>query len=176
MTRPLWTVRHVTSEAELPKTLEKGRAYFVSDEQVIIIDMGDGRGPVRYGDKPGPQGMAGEPIPQMQDMINDLALASVTTTNTIKELREKQRSYDDRIISMLADHADMISSSATDSASSILKLITIVSEKFRSYDDAISILAKTVSNLYPDYWGSHAGDGRSSVTTGEIITAAGKCS
>lgn len=83
MARIRWTVRHVETLEGLPEKLEIGRAYFVDDEQIIVIDHGDGRGVIKYGGKPGPQGIAGEPIPQLQEQILALAEASTRTSKNL---------------------------------------------------------------------------------------------
>ena len=89
MSRPYWTAKHVGTGTLLPKKLTKGRAYFVEDEQVIVVDHGDG--PITYGGKPGPQGQAGEPIPQLQDQIDKLAEASLRTLFDIWYLHSENR-------------------------------------------------------------------------------------
>ena len=87
MSKTYWRIRHVGTMSLLPKKLEKGRAYFVEDEQVIVVDMG--RGPVIYGGKPGPQGQAGEPLPQIQDQIDKLSEAALYTQDNIWRLTER---------------------------------------------------------------------------------------
>lgn len=81
-----WTVRHVESRENLPEKLERGRAYFVDDEQYIVIDFG--RGPVIYGGKPGPAGAAGEPNESMQGQIQHLAEASVRLSGVVKKVND----------------------------------------------------------------------------------------
>ena len=89
MSKPYWSTRHVPTLALLPDKLERGRAYFVDDEQYIVIDHGNG--PVTYGGKPGPQGERGDPQPQLEDMINDLAEASLKTSENIFRIDQKRR-------------------------------------------------------------------------------------
>ena len=86
MSRPYFTAKHVETMTLLPENLEVGRAYFVDDEQVIVIDHG--RGPVIYGNSPGPQGIAGEPIPQLQEQIDQLAEASLNHTKIIWDINK----------------------------------------------------------------------------------------
>ena len=74
-------VSHIEKLTLLPETLEHGRAYFVDDEQVIVIDHGQGA--VIYGGKPGPQGTAGEPSELVQSQIDNLADASLNTQSNI---------------------------------------------------------------------------------------------
>lgn len=87
MSRPYWRVKHVGTLSQLPDKLTRGRAYFVDDEQVIIIDHG--RGPVTYGGKPGPQGQAGEPLPRLQDQIDKLSEAELYTQETLWYLTQR---------------------------------------------------------------------------------------
>ncbi len=88
MPRPYFTARHLESMALLPDKLELGRVYFIDDEQIIVIDHG--RGPVIYGKSPGPQGIPGEPIPQLQDQIDQLAAASLTVQHTLWAINERE--------------------------------------------------------------------------------------
>lgn len=88
-TQPYWSAKHVRTLAELPAKLTLGRAYFVDDEQIIIIDHGSG--PVYYGAKPGPQGQPGEPIPILQNQIDSLTDASFKQTFLLDESLERLR-------------------------------------------------------------------------------------
>lgn len=81
MSAPYWSVKHVGTLSLLPEKLTRGRAYFVDDEQIIIIDHG--QGPVIYGGKPGPQGIAGEPSELVQSQIDNLADAALNTQSNI---------------------------------------------------------------------------------------------
>lgn len=173
MSRPIFSVRYLASEAQLPQKLERGRAYFIADEQVIILDMGDGRGPVRYGDKPGPQGMAGEPIPQLQGQIDDLAAASLQTTLNLFDISKDSKQKFEHLKNFIQENLDTLKSQNEETASAILRLLLIVHDKFTAYDDAFNILARTLANLYPATHGGHAGDGVTPINTGEIITADG---
>ena len=224
MSRPYFTAKHIESMALLPDNLEIGRAYFVDDEQVIVIDHG--RGPVIYGKSPGPQGIAGEPIPQLQDQINHLAEAELTTQRTIWDIneRETQRYHEtnkkiadtqkdiykaidretekvinaqilleERLISMHLEQgqaisnltdtvaanlehsdaeiqrvADIINANLEHSdaltlerfnfvkeltdrnAESIASLIDTLRVQFAKYDSALNILARSISELYPE--------------------------
>ncbi len=85
-------VSHIEKLTLLPETLELGRAYFVDDEGYIVIDHG--RGPIIYGNRPGPQGQAGEPIPQLQDQIDYLTEA---VFNILSEIMRMTQSYDSAI-------------------------------------------------------------------------------
>ncbi|MBQ7214934.1 MAG: hypothetical protein IJS39_02995 [Synergistaceae bacterium] len=208
MARPYFTARHLESMALLPDNLEIGRAYFVDDEQVIVIDHG--RGPVVYGKSPGPQGIAGEPIPQLQDQINSLAEAELTTQRTIWDIneRELQRhselrtkllqteqalteeisavedrainamfALESRLTSLHAEQDEQIQSLKSEvdanlqhsdselikrfehaeemsahNAEAITTLIETIHEQFQKYDSALSILAKSVAELYPEHY------------------------
>lgn len=74
-----WKAEHVNTLAELPEKLVKGRAYFISELGVVVIDHGDGLGPQFYGSRPGIQGPPGEPVPRMQSDIeaHSLAIANI---------------------------------------------------------------------------------------------------
>lgn len=87
MSRPYWSVRFVPTESALPSKLERGRAYFIGDKQVIIVDYGNG--PITYGGIPGPQGAPGEPQPMLQGQIDLLAEASIDTTKHLFEVNQK---------------------------------------------------------------------------------------
>ena len=170
MTKPLFSVKHVASLALLPKNLTIGRAYFVDDEQVIVINHGDGRGPVTYGGKPGPQGMAGEPVPSLQGQIDELASASLLHTINLNDFFNRTKIDFEHLKSLITDNIDMLKSQNEDNANAVLNLLLITSKKFAEYDSAINILAQTLSNFYPSSHGGTAGDGTNDTTTG-IITA-----
>ena len=91
----------------LPEKLTRGRAYFVDDEQVIVIDHG--QGPVIYGGKPGPQGQTGEPLPQIQDQIDKLSEAELYTQGTIWQLAQRTDARDEALqtdIDLLGNSTD----------------------------------------------------------------------
>ena len=207
----------------LPQKLVRGRAYFIDDEQVIVVDHG--KGPVIYGGKPGPQGQAGEPLPQLQDQIDNLAAAELLTQENIwrltersdkkisgvednlenlaEETSEKFSQTDTRISheaqiakdytdaleaqteqkfiqagqdlaqvaqsakdytdslhnlhtsdvihleNLISDSDSHLQSQVDNQTSAILSLIMTVQEKFTSYDNALAIITKAISNLYP---------------------------
>lgn len=170
MTRPLFSVKTVATEALLPAHLTVGRAYFVQDEQIIIIDHGDGRGPVRYGDKPGPQGIAGEPIPSLQGQIDELAFASLRTSINIHNINKKNKADIAHLQTLITDNLEMLKSQNVDNANAIMTLLVTVRDKFLEYDSALNILAHTLSNLYPSSHGGTSGDGSNNTPSG-IITA-----
>ena len=170
MTQPLFSIKHVATEALLPKKLTVGRAYFVADEKEIIIDHGDGRGPVRYGSKPGPQGIPGEPIPSLQGQIDELAEASLATTLNIHQMNERNRADFAHLQKIILDNIEMVKSQNEENASAILSVLFTVNKKFSDYDSAINILANTLANFYPDSHGGSSGDGTNNTSKG-IITA-----
>ncbi len=92
MSEPYIGVSHIEKLRKLPDVLERGRAYFVDDEGYIVIDHG--RGPIIYGNRPGPQGEPGEPIPQLQDQIDYLTEAIF---NILTEITSMTKSYDTAI-------------------------------------------------------------------------------
>ena len=99
MSNTYWSIKHVESMLDLPDTLTRGRAYFVDDERVIVIDHG--RGPVVYGGKAGPQGIAGDPLPQLQEQADYLAAASFSLQGLIYELHQKHKTETARLDSAL---------------------------------------------------------------------------
>lgn len=101
-TQPYWSATHVRTLAELLAKLIIGRAYFVNDEKVIIIDHG--AGPVIYGSKPGVQGQPGEPIPILQAQIDSLTEASFAHTFFLEENNERFR---EKIADLKAQDAEL---------------------------------------------------------------------
>ena len=168
MARPYFTARHLESMSLLPDTLEIGRAYFVDDEQVIVIDHG--RGPVIYGKAAGPQGIAGEPIPQLQDQIDALAAGAFTTQKVIWDINKREVERTEQINARMDElkqehdahkaHSDEKSEEYFDRAmqasennsAAILSLMKTMQEQFQKYDSALNILAKSISELYPEHF------------------------
>ncbi|MBR0035580.1 MAG: hypothetical protein IJP54_07870 [Synergistaceae bacterium] len=140
MSRPYFTARHIESMALLPETLEVGRAYFVDDEQVIVIDHG--RGPVIYGKSTGPQGAAGEPIPQLQDQIDKLAEASLSQSKTIWEINQRELDRHEQIQALISDTINTVKTEIT----------TAMQEQSDRMDSALNILAKSIAELYPAHY------------------------
>ena len=101
-----WQVEYVRTLSELPEELVKGRAYFVGAEQYIVIDHGDGLGVQVYGNKPGLQGLPGEPIPEMTSDINQLGKAIIKTQYTLMKLHktytERFKEYENIIAALIA--------------------------------------------------------------------------
>ena len=147
MARPYFTAKHIESMALLPDTLDIGRAYFVDDEQVIVIDHG--RGPVIYGGATGPQGIAGEPIPQLQEQIDKLVDASLIQSRTIWDINkrelERHEQIQDLIASVKAEINSAIQAQRTEIDASI-------QEQADRMDSALNILAKSIANLYPEHY------------------------
>lgn len=168
MSRPYWKARHVDTRALLPKKLERGRAYFVDDEQIIIIDHGTG--PVEYGGKPGPQGQAGEPIPSLQGQIDELAEASLRTSIALSEINSRRKTDSDNLKAMLQEVSDLVQQSDANTASAILTLINLINTQEQKRDNEIAIITKAIAALYPDTHTGEAGDDTNNTTTGEIIT------
>jgi len=159
MARPYFTAKHVESMALLPDNLKIGRAYFVDDEQVIVIDHG--RGPVIYGKSPGPQGIAGEPIPQLQDQIDALAEAELTTQRTLWDINEREISRHEDLDAKIAANLEHSASEtakcfsfaeelSAHNAEAIASLIDTMHTQFQKYDSALNILARSIAELYPD--------------------------
>lgn len=100
MAQTKWSTKHVRTLADLPKKLTIGRAYWVDDEHYIVIDHG--KGPVIYGNKTGPQGSPGEPIPILQAQIDSLTEASFKTSYWIDELNQTRKKSEE----LLQKHID----------------------------------------------------------------------
>ena len=198
MSRPYWSIKHVGTMSQLPEKLTRGRAYFVDDEQVIVVDHGQGA--VIYGGRPGPQGQAGEPLPQLQDQIDKLAQAELTTqtniwnlvqrtdardealqtdidllgnsteqrfTDTLSRIEQEAQTAQDftaekvsalqgihekdltHIHTLITDTGSRLQSQADNHTEAMLSLIMTMQEKFASYDNALAIITKTISSLYP---------------------------
>ena len=97
-----WQVEHVRTLAELPSELVKGRAYFVSQENYLVVDHGDGLGPQVYGNRPGIQGPPGEPIPEMLSDDEQLSKAIITLAKVFYETYEANLKRLNDIESMMA--------------------------------------------------------------------------
>ena len=167
MSRPYWRARHVSTRALLPAVLDRGRAYFIDDEQIIVIDHGNG--PVEYGGKPGPQGQPGEPIPSLQGQIEYLAEASLRHTITIRDIFQRTKNRNEHIEELLLEHVARLDESDTNTSNAILSLLNLINRKFRDYDAELYTIVKTIANLYPESFQEHAGDGLSGVTSGTLI-------
>lgn len=147
MSRPYFTARHIESMALLPETLEVGRAYFVDDEQVIVIDHG--RGPVIYGKSPGPQGMSGEPIPQLQDQIDKLAEASLSQSKTIWEINQRELERHEQIQQLISTVRAELDASMLSQKQELLDAMQQQSDRM---DSALNILARAIAELYPEHY------------------------
>lgn len=158
MSQPLWRVRHVATEENLPEKLKRGVAYFVQDQQYIIVDMGDGRGPVKYGDKPGPAGIAGEPQPYIQEQLDDLAHASLRTTITIYGIARSTQAYMNTIVDALNQNFEYLMEQDTANAEAIVTTMKTLHTRIQQYDSALTIMAKNIANLYPHDWGKDDDD------------------
>lgn len=152
----------------LPEKLTRGRAYFIDDEQVIVIDHG--RGPVIYGGKPGPQGASGEPIPELQDQIDSLVQAELTTQKNLWDLKTLHKSDVERLQSDFSHRAEHIQEQTNLNASAILSLIDTLQEKITQYDAAFATVAKTIANLYPANYNPEGGEANADPLDGEQIT------
>ena len=156
MSRPYLSVKHVETMSLLPAKLTRGRAYFIDDEQVIVIDHG--LGPVTYGGKPGPQGATGEPIPQMQAQLDGLSEAAFKMQNFMWQESQRVRTQDERIEAHFTEQDEHLQEQINDAASAILTLSSLLHEKFNQYDNAVATLAKAVSELYPPETRPQGGD------------------
>ncbi|MBQ2617471.1 MAG: hypothetical protein IJF90_11505 [Synergistaceae bacterium] len=147
MARPYFTAKHVESMSLLPQTLEVGRAYFVDDEQVIVIDHG--RGPVIYGGATGPQGAAGEPIPQLQEQIDSLVAQAYTTQKTIWDINKRELDRHEQIQEIIENVKTEIVSAMQSQRDDLTEAMQ---EQADRMDSALNILAKSIANLYPEHY------------------------
>lgn len=151
MTRPYFSVKHVESMSLLPEELTPGRIYFIDDEQVIVIDHGNGLPPVIYGGKPGPQGASGEPQPFLQQEIDTLAQTELAMQSLIWDEGKKFRDALARISEHFTETFDHLQEMSNTNSQAIMNLSETIKRSFDNYDNAIATLGKAVSNLYPDY-------------------------
>lgn len=179
MSNPYWSIKHVETMSDLPDTLTRGRAYFVDDDQVIVIDHG--RGPVIYGGKPGPQGIAGDPLPQLQEQVDDLAAASFSMQALIYELHEKYKNEDtiakQNFLALqqdLTDRFEFLSDLSSQNASAILSMITTLKDQFEKYDNSFAILTKSIMNLYPATFNPDEDQVIETMASGDIVSSGGQ--
>ena len=150
MTRPYYRVKHVETMALLPATLIPGRIYFVDDEQVIVIDHGNGFPPVIYGGKPGPAGPAGSPQPSIQEQIDTLSQTELAIGSIIWDEGSRFRSELSRIEENFSRTFKFLRELSDKNAQAVLTLGHTIKQACDEYDTSIATLAKAVSNLYPD--------------------------
>lgn len=174
MSLPIWSVRYVASEANLPAKLKVGRAYFVADDQYIVVDMGDGRGPVKYGNKPGPKGDPGEPQPHLQEQIEYLANASLRNSMVLFDINKKLKADIKALQQLITESVAYLKNQDSENASAAITLMRLVNDKFTDYDAAITALTKNVTSLYPYNWGEGDNDSGSDtpITPGHDGTVA----
>lgn len=172
MSRPWYSVKHVESKSLLPTKLTRGRAYFVDDEQVIVIDHG--LGPVIYGGKPGPQGQAGEPLPQIQGQLDSLAAASLTMQSTFWENLERQHKSEARAEAAITEASSFLQGQVNLNAQGILTVTELIYRKFKEYDAAVSTLTKTLAELYPEEFRGKGGDGKDPLDDVVVTTPEGR--
>ena len=158
MSRPYFSVRHVETMSLLPETLTPGRIYFVDDEQVIVIDHGNGLPPVIYGGKPGPQGSSGTPQANLQEQLDTLAHTSLAIETLLWDEGEKFRADIARLDEKVASRLDVLFDLVNTNAFSMMNLVATVKKTFDYYDSAFATLAKAVSNLYPDDYSAQNDD------------------
>ena len=151
MSRPYFSVKHVETMELLPEKLTPGRIYFVDDEQVIVIDHGNGLPPVVYGGKPGPQGPAGTPQAILQTELDVLAQTSLAIEELLWDEGNKLRNSIARLDEKTGSKIDILFDLVNTNSQNIIALVGTVKKTFDHYDSAFATLAKAVSNLYPDY-------------------------
>lgn len=150
MSKPYFSVKHVESMSLLPEKLVPGRIYFVEDEQVLVIDHGNGFPPVIYGGKPGPQGATGTPQAILQDEANVLAHTALAIEAMLWEEGNKLRKELAHIDEKAASQLDILFDLVNTNSYSMMNLVATIKKTFEHYDSAFATLGKAVSNLYPD--------------------------
>ena len=138
MARPYYSVKHVRTLAELPQKLTRGRAYFVDDEAYIIIDHG--MGPVIYGNKSGPQGQPGEPIPILQAQIDELTRASFGNTFNLYEFNNARKQdiqfeMDQREVNMTDIYTQL--NFVSNAVLTLTKITSDIAENLRGTENAM---------------------------------------
>lgn len=158
MSRPFFSVKYVSTRSALPEKLERGRAYFIGDEQIILVDYGNG--PITYGSRPGPQGIPGEPLPQLQGQIDLLADASIETTSQLFDTNQKMRARSKELTERIASLTEAMQNADNDIHSELdlhtgyinelREIISTMQGEISDLQSVISIVTKLIALLYPN--------------------------
>ena len=148
MSRKLFHIAHVESSALLPQNLTPGTAYFVDDEKYIVIDYGDGRGPITYGGAAGvivnPTGNSGF----LQDQINTLAGGVLTLEKDYWEETQYIRQQLTHIAGKTDEEISHLESLTEANSEGILYLAGLINDQANKTNAALSILTKAVTDIY----------------------------
>ncbi|MBQ7154862.1 MAG: hypothetical protein IJR85_04835 [Synergistaceae bacterium] len=142
------SVKYVPDASLLPATLVEGRLYFVGDEQVIILDSGDG--PKIYGAASAPAVYYHtDSSPSLKEQIDALAEADLNAG--LNYWAESVRTR--REISRLEARIELLTSrlqeQATSNAEGILQLEQAIQAEADKTDNEIAALAKTITKFHP---------------------------
>lgn len=148
MGRKFFSPHHVETLALLPETLTPGVAYFVDDENSIIIDFGDGLGAHTYGGTHGY--ISATPSTGngfLQDQINTLSggvlLMAVNFWQETQDIREKL----EHLASRLEDESSNLRGLSDKTAEGILWLCRALYDHTGKTDAAIQVLTEQVADI-----------------------------
>ena len=143
-----FSIKYIPDSSLLPAELDKGCLYFVGDEQVIIVDNGDG--PVIYGASHYPAPYASsDSSPSLKEQIDTLASADIAGSlnwyyETVRTRKELSR-LEERITALTS----ALQEQATSNAEGILQLSRTLNSESSKFTSEISVLAKTITQLHP---------------------------
>lgn len=144
----LLSVKYVPSSALLPEVLVQGRLYFVGDEQVIILDSGDG--PKIYGATSSPATYVhSESSPSLKEQIDMLAAAELQSGINYWNESVRTRKELARLEARLEALTARLQDQATANAQGILELTQAVQHEAEKTDSEIATLAKTITKFHP---------------------------
>lgn len=144
----LLSVKYVPSSALLPENLVQGRLYFVGDEQVIILDSGDG--PKIYGAASSPATyIHSESSPSLKEQIDTLAAAELQSGINYWVETVKVRKELTRLETRLETLTTQLQEQANENARGILELTQTVNSEAEKTESEIATLAKTITKFHP---------------------------
>lgn len=144
----LLSIKYVPSSALLPETLVQGRLYFVGDEQVIILDSGDG--PKIYGATSSPATfLTAETSPSLKEQIDILAAAELQTGLNYWAETVKVRKELSRLEARLETLTAKLQAQASSNAAGILQLTQAFNAEAEKTESEIATLAKTITKFHP---------------------------
>lgn len=144
----LFSIKYVPDAALLPDELVQGRLYFVGDEQVIILDSGDG--PKIYGAGSSPVTyIHSESSPSLKEQID--ALAGAELTNGLNYWAETMRTRKElaRLEARLEAITAQLQEQATANSAGILHLEQAITAEAEKTDNELATLAKTITKFHP---------------------------
>lgn len=149
MSRKYFSIRHVETLALLPQVLTPGTAYFVDDEKIIVVDYGDGRGPITYGGS-----YPAITIPPtigngfLQEQINTLSGGVLVLEKAYWDESEHIRQELSHITNQLTTATENLIQQSAANAEGILRLAGIINDQANRTNAALSILTKAITDIY----------------------------